>query len=363
MRSGWLVVVLFCAGTHASADDALGATLASTAGRLVAALPEDARREASFPFDDDEREDVRFAPLFLDGARVGELPEAAASLTDELLAVSLSPRGVARVRQIRQNELAVAEKDERRGFPAFAVRWMRDPGRYFLAVFGEPAADAPWGFRFEGHHLSLNLSVAPGAVPATTPLFLGAEPRVAPDGARVLGDEEAAARALLTALPPELRARATLVFADDRHLLPGQVRRVARGRPAGATGGEPPPEAQAEYDRLIELFAGNFAAPVAAARVAEIDAAGRDALRFAWAAPADPANPRFYWRLSGPRTLIEMDNTTDGDHVHAVWHDPRDDFGDDLLAAHLRAEHGLAWQAPRPSQHAEGERSRSRSEP
>src|SRR5262245_38460480 len=250
MRSGWLVVVLFCAGTHASADDALGATLASTAGRLVAALPEDARREASFPFDDDEREDVRFAPLFLDGARVGELPEAAASLTDELLAVSLSPRGVARVRQIRQNELAVAEKDERRGFPAFAVRWMRDPGRYFVAVFGEPAADAPWGFRFEGHHLSLNLSVAPGAVPATTPLFLGAEPRVAPAAPRARGDEGAAARPPPPPPPPGRRPPPPLFSPAARDLIRGQVRRVALGAAAGATRGEAPPEAQAEYDRL-----------------------------------------------------------------------------------------------------------------
>ena len=78
---------------------------------------------------------------------------------------------------------------------------MRDPGRYFVALFGTPSPDAPWGFRYEGHHLSLNLTLAPGAVPASTPLFLGAEPRIVPEGspeagARVLGEEEDAARAL-----------------------------------------------------------------------------------------------------------------------------------------------------------------------
>jgi hypothetical protein len=231
--------------------------------------------------------------------------------------------------------------------PGFVARRMRDPGRYFVALFGTPSASEPWGFRYEGHHLSLNVTLAPGAVPATTPLFLGAEPRVVPEGspdaeAKVLGEEEAAARALVAALPPELAARATLAYADGRELMLGQVRRVSLGESAaGVARGEAPPEAQQHFDALIALFAGNFAAPLAEARRAEIDAAGRDALRFLWAEAPEPPGA-FYFRLEGPRTLIEVDNTTDGDHVHAVWHDTRGDFGDDLLAAHLREAHGLA---------------------
>jgi len=328
------------------AEPSASERLAATAAQLLEALPDGAREEAAFPFDDDEREDVRFAPLLLDGARHGELPDAAASLTEELLAISLGPRGLDRVRQIRRNELAVAKKDAARWVPGFVVRRMRDPGRYFVALFGAPSSSAAWGFRYEGHHLSLNVTLAPGAVPATTPLFLGAEPRAVPEGspdagAKVLGEEEAAARALVAALPPELRARATLVYADGRELMLGQVRRVSLGEAGGVARGEAPPEAQQHFDALIALFCGNFAVPIADARSQEIDAAGRDALRFLWAEAPEPPGA-FYFRLQGPRTLIEVDNTTDGDHVHAVWHDPRGDFGDDLLAAHLREAHGLA---------------------
>jgi hypothetical protein len=228
---------------------------------------------------------------------------------------------------------------------------MRDPGRYFLALFGTPSAETPWGFRYEGHHLSLNLTLAPGAPPASTPLFLGAEPRAVPEGlpdagARALGAEEDAARALLAALPPDLRARATIPFEDGRGLMLGQVRRVSLGDAGGVARGEAPPEAQQHFDALVEAFCTSFAEPIADARRAEIDAAGRDALRFLWAEAAAPPGA-FYFRIQGPRTLIEVDNTTDGDHVHAVWHDARGDFGDDLLAAHLREAHGLALRAPR----------------
>ena len=347
MRSVVVALLLFTAGPSGAGE--LDARLTTTAARLLEELPEDARADALHPFDDDEREDIRFAPLLLEGARHGALPEAAASLAEQLLAISLSPRGLEKTRQIRRNELALAKEEAARWVPGFLATRFRDPGRYFVALFGTPAGGAPWGFRYEGHHLSLNLTVEPGAVPAATPLFLGAEPRVVPAGepdagAAALGEEEAAARALLAALPAALRARATLPFADDRALMLGQVRRIALAEAVGVTRGEAPPEAQAQFDRLIDLFCDLFAPQIAAERRAEIDAAGRDALRFAWTEAAEPPGV-YYFRIQGPRTLIEMDNTTDGDHVHAVWHDASNDFGDDLLAAHYRREHGLALRS------------------
>lgn len=319
--------------------------LAATAAELVATLPEDAREEALYAFDDEERSDIHFAPFGIDGARHGALPDAPASLAEQLLALSLGPRGLATAQLIRRNELAVAAQEQQGWVPGFVTRRLRDPGRYFVALFGTPGTAAAWGFRYEGHHLSLNLTLAPGRAPASTPLFLGAQPRIVPAGgpdagARVLGAEEDAARALVAALPPALRERATLRYADGRDLMAGQVPRVSRDGASGVSRGEAPPVAQVHYDTLVALFASQWAAPIAHARIAEIEAAGRDALHFLWAEASEPAGA-FYFRLEGPRTLIEVDNTTDGDHVHAVWHDPVGDFGDDLLAAHLRSAHGL----------------------
>jgi len=339
-------VLLAASALALGAGEPLEARLAAAAQRLLASLPAEARAQARFAFGDEEREDVRYAPLLLDGARHGELAPEAASRVDELLAVSLSPSGLEKVRRIRALEVAVARKDSRRAFGlGRLVAGFRDPGRYFVAVFGEPDAASPWGYRYEGHHISLNVTVAPGGVAAVTPLFLGAEPRIVPDagpeaGVQALREEEDLARALYAALPDELRERATLPYAGDREHMLGQVRRVALGEAGGVARGELPPPAQAKLDALVEVFLANFPESVAAARRAEIDAAGRDALRFAWADAPDPPGA-FYWRLQGPRTLIEVDNTTDGDHVHAVWHDAAGDFGDDLLAAHYGADHGV----------------------
>ncbi len=332
------------------AGETLDARLSAAAKRLLASLPAEARDEARFAFGDEEREDVRYAPLLLDGARHGELPPEAAARVDELLAASLSPGGLEKVRRIRALEPAVARKDSGRALGlGRLVAGFRDPGRYFVAVFGEPGepgADSPWGYRYEGHHVSLNVTVAPGDAPAVTPLFLGAEPRVVPEGwpeagAQVLREEEDLARELYAALPAGLRERATLPYAGDRDAMLGQVRRVALGAAHGVARGELPPPEQAKLDALVEVFLANFPEEVASARRAEIAAAGSDALRFAWAEAAEPPGA-FYWRIQGPRTLIEVDNTTDGDHVHAVWHDAPGDFGDDLLAAHYGAAHGVA---------------------
>jgi hypothetical protein len=339
-RSRSLGIAAVACALALGAGEPLDARLAAAARSVLAEAGEQAR----FAFADEEREDVRYAPVLLDGARHGELGPDAAARVDELLAVSLSQGGLEKVRRIRALEAAVAHKDRGRAFGLGGlVARFRDPGRYFVAVFGEPGAGAPWAVRYEGHHLSLNLTVAPGRVPAVTPLFLGAEPRVVPQGwpeagVQVLREEEELARALHAGLPAGLRERATLPYAADRGSMLGQVRRVELGEAHGVARGELPPEAAGRLDALVEVFLANFPEEVAAARRAEIDAAGRDALRFAWADAAEPPGA-FYWRIQGPRTLIEVDNTTDGDHVHAVWHDSAGDFGDDLLAAHHRAAH------------------------
>jgi hypothetical protein len=350
MRSAPLAAALIAlgmTGAAVSAQAPLGARLADAATRLLQAMSESERRAAHFAFADAEREDLHYAPLFLDGARHDELSSAAAARLDDLLTVALSPTGLEKVRQIRALEPAVARKERGRalGLGRLAAR-LRDPGRYFVALFGEPGEAAPWGLRYEGHHVSLNLTLAPGGAPASTPLFLGAEPRRVPEGwpaagIQALRAEEEGARALYSNLSSELRRRATLEFAGDRALMLGEVRRVSLSGQVGVARGELPPAAQAQLDGLVESFLVNLAPPLAAARRAEIEAAGRDELRFAWAESAEPPGA-FYWRIQGPRTLIEVDNTSDGDHVHAVWHDTAGDFGDDLLAAHYREVHGVA---------------------
>ncbi len=344
-----LALVWIAAAPRVYAEEAstpLADRLSAVAERLLARLPAEADEEALFPFASDEREDVHYAPFPLDGARQGELPAEASRLVDELLATTLSRAGYAKVQSIRNLEPAVARKDRERFFGLGRVTGsLRDSGRYFLALFGKPGGSAPWAFRYDGHHVSLNVTVKESGPPATTPLFLGAEPRRVPEGwpaagTQALGEEEEQARALYAALGGELRARATLPYEKNRGLMLGQVRRVASAPAVGVARAELPADAQEQLDALVETLLADFAPEIAAARRAEIDAAGRDALRFAFVDAAEPRGA-FYWRITGPRTLIELDNTTDGDHLHLVWHDLAGDFGDDLLATHYEEAHGV----------------------
>ena len=57
----------------------------------------------------------------------------------------------------------------------------RDSGRYYVSVFGTPGR-FPWGWRFEGHHLSLNVALPAAGHVAVTPFFAGAHPATVRDG-------------------------------------------------------------------------------------------------------------------------------------------------------------------------------------
>jgi len=307
---------------------------------FLAALAEDHRDAATWPFDHPERRVIRFAPVNLAGMRHGELDDRAKHLGEDLLAAVLSARGHEKVKAIRRLELDLRVLE--RGWDG--IEEFRDPERYFWAFFGEPAADANWGMRFEGHHLSLNLTATPGKPMATLPLFLGARPRLPrrgmpSAGVAVLGEEERLARRLYRSLDEAQPETATLPYKGDRDHMLGQVITLADPAPVGLPRAAMDDRQRAILDEFLARFTGLWNAELARAREREVEAA-REGMHFAFVALDEPPYP-FYVRVSGPGLLIEIDNTEGGDHLHAVWHGPGSDFGEDLLAEHLERHHGL----------------------
>jgi len=336
-------VALAAAPAAARPPDAAEA-LTRAARALLAELAPETRAELHYDFDDEERLDLRLAPLFLDGVPLSDMREAERERVHALLAAGLSDEGLAKVDAIRGLEVDLRRVEADGGPLRWLMHFLRDPLRYFLTLYGEPGESPAWAFRFDGHHVSLNFTVVDGAVPSGAPLFLGANPRRVPDGEpraglRVLAAEEDAARALYTALPPALRERATLPFEGGRGLFEGDGVRVDPGAPRGVPRGDLAPEPQRLLDALVEVYVGNWAAAVAEATRREIEAAGRDAIHFAWAGSGEPGE-RMYYRVQGPTFLLEYDDTTDGgDHVHAIWRNRDGDFGRDLLAEHRARLH------------------------
>jgi hypothetical protein len=213
----------------------------------------------------------------------------------------------------------------------------RDPGQYFVSIFGTPSSEAPWGWRFEGHHLSLNFSTL-GAEIAVTPAFWGSNPAKVPEGTyagwRVLNAEIDMARSLMATFSDDQLS--TVVIATDapRDIITGNSREARLDAFEGLSYADMNQEQRGHLWALVELFAHNLKSDIAQTELDRIEEAGLENLHFAWAGSREEGAAHYY-RIHGPVTLIEYDNTqNNANHIHTVWRDLADDFGRDILRAH-----------------------------
>ena len=220
---------------------------------------------------------------------------------------------------------------------------IRDPGRYFVSVFGTPSNKETWGWRIEGHHVSLHFDVINGRLVSSTPTFFGSNPaeiREGPQtGTRILGEQEDAARALLGALDESQRAKAVINTVALNDIVTGNKLDIEPLSPVGLTGDAMNAKQRDMLVKLIEIYASKMADDIASERMAKIKKAGIEKIGFAWAGEAERGK-RHYYRIQGPTFLIEHDNSqNNGNHVHSIWRDFAGDFGRDLLREHIKTAH------------------------
>jgi hypothetical protein len=256
---------------------------------------------------------------------------------------------------------------------------------YWVRLFGHPD-DSTWGWRFGGHHLSVNVLLRDGRVAATTPSFLGADPASSPllgGELRPLGGVEDLARTLMTSLGKREQAQAVLhprAISDivsgnraqlrpgDRMMRPRDLFRGAMPAPSRSTivdrtdgvAQSDPGYTEADHERMafgvgsqgvaahdltaaqrdqlrdvIAAYTDRSPQPVAdELRRRYAQDSQLDAVHFGWAGDTAPGQPHYY-RLTGPRLFVEYDNVQRGaNHAHSVWRDPVGDFGLDPLWSH-----------------------------
>jgi hypothetical protein len=309
--------------------------IAGAATSFLAALDAAQRRRATFALTDAERMNWHYVPRRREGLPFKDMTPAARTAAHELMKASLSAVGYAKAVNV------IALEEVLRQIEMLGLS--RDPENYAFTVFGTPGPGTPWGWRVEGHHLSLNFTLVPGRPIAVTPAFMGANPaavRTGPkQGLRTLEHEQDLGLALARAVDPALRARFVIATSSLGDVVSGPGRRDLFDKsPAGVPLSSLSTDQRALAMRLVETYAGNMRAEMAEAELKRMRAAGIEALHFAWAGPIDPSRPHYY-RMHGPTLLIEYDNSqNDANHIHSVWHDPVNDFGADLLRAHY--EHG-----------------------
>jgi len=315
---------------HAGVQGARAEKAVAAARAFEATLSAEQRAALRLAFDDPARTQWSFVPGERKGLAFAKLDERGRIAAHQLLAVLLSARGYLKVVGIVDLESTLREIEKSEA---------RDPGRYWLTFFGEPGS-AAWSVRFEGHHISLNLSGQAGEWSGVTPLFLGANPacveRGPKAGLRILGREEELARELFLGLDEKLRARATLAGAVPAEVILAPGRAGGFEKLEGLPFADLPPAARDLFRELLEEIVGDLApqaAEFARARLAP------DKLCFAWSGGVRAGEPH-YWRISGPEASFELDNVQGGaNHVHRLWRDKARDFGGDALLEHYRAEH------------------------
>ena len=200
-----------------------------------------------------------------------------------------------------------------------------DPELYYVTVFGTPGVE-PWGWRWEGHHLSLRSNVINGKL-SVTPFFLGAWPTVNNAGLKAMEREEWAARELVTSLDNSQRAIA--IFQENA---PG--RHVTQNMPyvtalenVGISTSSLDANQQALVMEIIHKYIDTLPDMIAASHLERLQAAGFENIYFAWAGSLEAQRPHYY-RLQGPTFLLEHDNSRNrGTHIHSVWRDFAEDFG------------------------------------
>jgi hypothetical protein len=213
----------------------------------------------------------------------------------------------------------------------------RDPGLYHLTIFGNPQR-SPWGWRVEGHHLALNFVVGANDVVSVTPNFFGSNPAEVPQGAhkglRTLAGEEDLGRQLATSLSEEQR-RTGLIAADaPSEIITGNSRKAEPIEPFGIPASKLTKSQQELLLSLIREYVFRFRSEVAEKDLRKIQNAGLERIYFAWAGRLERGKGHYY-RIQGPTFLMEYDNTqNDANHIHTVWRDFENDFGEDLLRRH-----------------------------
>jgi hypothetical protein len=268
-------------------------------------------------------------------------------LMRDLLRAGLSQRGYLTATSIMDLEtvLKALEAAQRAAGPQppGGTPLERDPEKYFFSIFGTPTATqkAAWGWRIEGHHVSLHFTVVNGTLVASSPTFFGSNPaevREGPKkGLRILGGEEDAARALLESLDASRRATAIVNADAPGDMVTMNTLDINPLSPAGLTAAAMTAPQRELLMKLLDVYIGKMAADIAEDRLARVRKAGFDKVAFAWAGDTERGR-KHYYRVQGPTFLMEYDNTqNDGNHIHSVWRDFNGDFGRDLLREHLRS--------------------------
>ncbi len=316
--------------------------MAEAAKKFLAALDDGQKSKAHYAdLKAEARQAWHFIPTEMvsfgrKGLPFTQMTEPQRKLALALLQSALSESGYAKAAGIMSLEAVLKEFEKN-------SKVDRNPVLYFVSIYGTPDAKGTWAWRFEGHHLSLSFTIVDGKEVAAVPSFMGTNPAEVREGAkkglRVLGKEEDLGRQLAKSLTAEQRSTAVFAEKAPSDIITGAKVKAERLSPEGISYAKLTGVQQELLKSVVAEYANRVRPDVAKGDLEKIAKAGWDKVAFAWAGGMNQGDGHYY-RVQGPTFLLEYDNTqNNANHVHAVWRDFTNDFGEDLLKRHYEQSH------------------------
>ncbi len=310
--------------------------------RFLETLGPDGRRKAVFDFWTSERQRWHYVPREMfdrKGLCLKEMNDKQRDAAFILLASGLSRTGFQKAKNIMVHESILGRLEKSMGFS----RLVRDPELYFFTVFGEPSTKTPWGWRAEGHHLSLHYTVINWEMFSPYPFFFGANPATVhhgPEkGLRILSEEEDIARNLLHSFNEDQKSQTVISLEAPSDIITRAEPKVELKNAEGLAAESMTTGQREMLVDLLHVYINRLPAKLAETEFQKLEAHEINPIHFAWAGSDEQGKPHYY-RLHGPSFLTEYDNTqNNANHIHSVWRHLENDFGDDFLKIHYKQGH------------------------
>ncbi len=285
------------------------------------------------------------------GLSMGNMNDDQRKMVHRILSASLSSQGYLKATGImhlddllnRFYDSLYYKKEINDTTHAFVQSLLWSHKNYFFAFFGKPT-DSIWGYKLEGHHLSINFTFVNDKL-SVTPFFIGTDPAEYQNsvyaGWRVLGQEEDLGIKLIHLLSAAQQKKATMSSAVPKDIITAAESGKRLVDNWGILGSEMNSSQKAVLQYIIREFVFNMEYDKAVIEYDKIVKAGIDKIYFGWIGDYDETKPHYYV-LNGPTFLIEFDNNggprNSANHIHAIWREKGNEYGEDVLKKHYEME-------------------------
>ena len=321
---------------------ASAAGMTKAAKRFVESLSDDQRDKTIYEYMDGERIFWYYPPVNRHGIPLRDMDDDQRQLAYSLMETGLTDRSFDQAKLIIEHESVLGPLEKEAGVRSF----VRDPDLYYWTVFGDPGSDKePWGWRVEGHHISLNFSLWGDKFISMTPFFFGANPaevRKGPKkGLRILDQREDLAFELMNSLDQGQTSKATIYGEAPYDILTYNASRVSLPPEEGLPASKMNDTQKDILRNLVNVYVNQVRTDMAQEKLQRLEEEGFDGLHWAWGGPVEEGKEHYY-RIHGGNFVVEFDNRQNGaNHIHSVWRDVENDFANDVLREHLLLYHVL----------------------